>query len=238
MSTTTKSSSRSSTTRTTPSSTTTRSDTTSTQSSGSTEYSKKTKDKKHQDDENLEAELKAYEKGKKSARKRSKAKGTSVVPRAVEYPLDEMFPDMKLLLKRKKDWNFRDPDYIRAAFVESETGMMEEWKSHNAKIKLVPNADIQFKSNLSNDLKMRHLLRKIEKERREKRHLRKILRNFQNPPQFPPVQIFTNATAQLRQSFIRNNPNVPAFVVQHYARFKKPPFKTTKKEHHKVTRCG
>lgn len=181
---------------------------------------------------------KAHQKSKKPARKRSRAKGNVSVSKTMEYEIDEMLPNMKLLLKKRKDWNFRDPDYIRAAYIESETGIMEQWKSVNAKIKSVKNTDIQFKSNLNNDLKMRHLLRKIEKERMEKRKLRQILRNYQYPPQFPPVQIYTNATTQLRQSYIHNNPAVPAFVVQHFAKFRKPPFKTTKKTQYKVTRCG
>lgn len=234
MSTTKKSPTKRPTTSTTHRPTTKRVDKTSTLSPGSTKSSKDEERKPHQDNDEVEA----HQKSKKSTRKRSKAKGSFAVSKVMEYKIDEMFPDMKLLLKKKKDWNFRDPDYIRAAYVESETGMMTKWKSENAKINSVKNTDIQFKSNLTNDLKMRHLLRKIEKERREKRHLRQILRNFQNPPNFPPVQIFTNTTTQLRQSFIHNNPAVPAFVVQHFAKFKKPPFKTTKKEPHKVTRCG
>lgn len=176
----------------------------------------------------------------KAGRKRSRrAKSGGAVTKAMEYEMDEMIPNMKLLLKKRKEWNFRDPDYIRAAFVESETGIMTKWKSENARFRSSKsNVGTPFKSNLSNDLKMRHLLRKIEKERREKRKLARILRNYQYPPQFPPVQIYTNATTQLRQSFVRNNPPVPAYVVQHYSKYRKPPFKTTKKEHYKNTRCG
>lgn len=155
---------------------------------------------------------------------RKRYRSSVSLTKTMEFSLGEMFPDMSLLIrKKKKDWNFNDPDLIRALYVESETNLLSKWKARNAIIKSLPK--YTYKNNRLSRLRIEHLHLKKEKERRENERLEELLKLERGMPEFPVVQTLTNITTELRHTFCRNHPSVPRHVIEHYRRHRKPPFK-------------
>ncbi len=175
-----------------------------------------------EEEEKEDKNVARYSKGR-----RRRYKGS--VSRVMEYDLEEMFPDMSLLIRRKRDWDFHDPDLIRAIFVESETSILADWKAIHARIRLSKKPEYVVRNNRSNDLKLQFLRTKMEKERRENKKLERMVKLDRGMPTFPVVQMATNVTTQLRHSYSRNNPSVPGHYVQHFFKYKKPPFRYMRK---------
>lgn len=148
---------------------------------------------------------------------------------AMEYNLNKMFPDMSLLIQKKRNWDFQNLDLIRAMYVESETNILSSWKSLNAKLNPSKKPRIVLKNNKSNKLRTEFLRSKIEKERIKKKKYNQMLQVNLDKPYFPPVKTFTTVTAELRHSLIQNNPSVPDQYIKHFLKYKKPPFKIVQK---------
>lgn len=144
--------------------------------------------------------------------------------KTLKFSADEEFPNLNLLVRKKrKDWNFNDPDLIRALYVESETNLVSQWKAHNAIIK--SNTSQFFRHNRSSRLRHDHLLLKKQKERKQRLKLDGLLKLDRSVRDFRVVHTLTNATTLLRHSFCRNHPSVPRHVIEHYLHHHKPPFK-------------
>lgn len=159
----------------------------------------------------------------------SKKKSRHEVMRVLEYDYHEMIPDMTVLTTRKKrDWDFHDPDVIRAIYIESETNALTKWRAEHAKIDMRKHSAQEIRPNRSYNLRLR-LLRKKQAIEEKKTRLMEKMNDFERDvPQFDGT-LRSNMTDELRRDFIRNQPAIPSHYMDHYAKWGKPPFKTHKK---------
>lgn len=163
---------------------------------------------------------------KPSTKCTKKRPGEIEVMKPLEYDYHEMIPDMTVLTsKSRRDWDFHDPDVIRAIFVDYETNVLSHWKADHAKYPMHKRPKVEMQPNRSYNLRMHLLRKKREKEKRDIRLFEKMINFDREIPQFQG-NLRTNMTVELRRNFIRNQPAVPTHYMTHYARFGKPPFKT------------
>lgn len=154
------------------------------------------------------------------------------VTKVLEFDYSGMIPDMRVLrFKKKRNWDFHDPDVIRALYVEYETQAFSKWKVENLKIDLNNYPTPAIPTNRSYNLRMFSLRKKRAKVEKENRILERICNFNREIPRFEG-QLRSNMTEELRRDFIRNKPSVPAYYVDHFAKYGKPPFKS-----HKINRC-
>lgn len=145
----------------------------------------------------------------------------------LEYDLQDMYPEMAVLVqKTKRDWNYQDPDVIRAMWLESRTNILQEWKVKNAKIKSSKNATIEPVLNHTTQLRLESLKQKEEQRKAEFRKRLHMLAMGRMTPQFDTVKMATTNTVEMRHRYNRNNPPIPGYYIKHYDKFKKPPFIT------------
>lgn len=149
----------------------------------------------------------------------------TIINKVMEYDIKDMYPEMSVLVnKKKKEWDYQDPDIIRALWLESKTHVLAEWKVRNAKIK-TGKPSLEVRDNVTYTLRQEHLQNQAE--------LKKALeeREFETgeigreAPHFDSMQLVTNLTTEMRYKYNRNNPPVPSHYVEHFEKYKKPPFK-------------
>lgn len=145
------------------------------------------------------------------------------VKRSMEYALAEMYPEMQLLVDHKRrDWNFTDPDVIRALFLEAKTNAVASWKEGHSRFSMRKKPLLEIQETTASKLRRQQLETRQEKLQQEQQRLERIVNHRQ--PEFAEVKLATNLTTQLRYNYTRNNPAVPRHFLAHYERFKRPPF--------------
>lgn len=155
--------------------------------------------------------------------KKSKSRGRRIGP--LEYDLEDMYPEIGLLIRsRKKDWDFSDPDIIRALWLESRTNLLSDWRVGAAKINFKKNPAIEVRSTFAISLRNEYRIRKENQQRKEEEKEFSLINLGKENPVFGPVQIVSNLTTDMRFKYIRNNPPVPARYVEHFGKYRKPPF--------------
>lgn len=145
----------------------------------------------------------------------------------MEYDLEDMYPEIGILVsKSRREWNFHDPDIIRALWLESKTNVIEEWKIKHSKIAKgkEPNAEVVL--NHTAQLRLEFLKQKEEQRKAEYRKYHHAVAMGKLAPHFDTVKMATTHTTELRHKFNRNNPPIPSYYINHYNKYKKPPFKT------------
>ncbi|KAK7586032.1 hypothetical protein V9T40_003908 [Parthenolecanium corni] len=147
------------------------------------------------------------------------------VQRFMEYPLSDMHPQMHLLIEHKRrEWNYSDPDFIRALFLEAKTNALAEWRVGRAIVAKRKKPLIEVQETIASKLRRQQLEVRQEKLQNQQQ-LDERIHNHQQPD-FTEMKLATNVTTQLRYNYTRNNPPVPRHYLTHYERFKKPPFHT------------
>lgn len=164
--------------------------------------------------------------------RRKKRHTVQEVMNAMEYDHEDMHPDISLLVMPKRDMNFQDIDLIRAMYVESETNLLSRWKEENARRKPSGKPKIEIRYTKSDKLKKLYREFKLEKEKYERNKPKYIEKANLNPPKFASVLMPTTITAMYRFARSRNDPEVPKYFIQHYERYRKPPFKLLTKIRH------
>lgn len=143
----------------------------------------------------------------------------------LEYDIKHMYPEMNILIqKKKREWDFQDPDIIRALWLESKTNVLSEWKVRNAKINTGKPAN-EVRENVTFTLRQEHLKNKAELQKAVEEREFEMTETAREPPHFDSIQLATNLTTEMRYKYNRNNPTVPRNYVEHFEKFKKPPFK-------------
>lgn len=143
--------------------------------------------------------------------------------RSMEYPLADMYPEVQLLVDHKRrEWNYNDPDIIRALFLEAKTNAVSDWKVCRATFAKRKKPLLEVQETIASKLRRQQLETRQEKLQQEQQREERIHNHRQ--PDFAEVKLATNLTTQLRYNYTRNNPPVPRHFLAHYERFKKPPF--------------
>lgn len=144
-----------------------------------------------------------------------------MVSRALEYDLQDMYPEVTLLFEDKQSaWNCQDPAIIRAMWLESKTNILREWKFRNGKIKSKEKPKLEVKPTVTVTLRKQHL----EEQAKMKDWKEMYIPPGNDPPHYKQLQLPTNVTTEVRYNFTRNNPPVPSSYVLHYEKYKRPPF--------------
>lgn len=153
---------------------------------------------------------------------------------ALEYDLRRMYPEMSLLTETAKSkWNYQDPSVIRAIWIESKTNALAEWKTRFSKIKYLARPRIEVRPTVATEARKR--FRRLQDEKRFKGDADDKWAKAaaatadgwtaRNAPEFQSVEIVSNATTDMRLKFNKNNPPVPRYYIEHFHRYKKPPFR-------------
>lgn len=146
----------------------------------------------------------------------------------LEYHLKDMYPELGLLTAAaRREWDYGDPELIRALWLETRTNALDEWRIRNAKIKRRREPTIAVHGTKTTKLRLEHKRKKegVHYER-EKGLFSSGWRPVYRSPKFLPVQVANNTTNELRINYKRNNPNVPHYYIEHFHKYKRPPFKT------------
>ncbi len=152
-------------------------------------------------------------------------KRRNAVKRAMEYDLKDMYPEVNILIERnRRKWDFRDPDIIRAIWVEAKTNALAEWKVRHAIVAKRKKPAMEVQYNTTTELRKKFLQDQRERERKEREQNKRIHRT--ELPEFDEVKLATNIATQIRYDYNRNNPPVPYYIVTHYHKYKRPPFTT------------
>ncbi|XKL67785.1 hypothetical protein PGB90_003276 [Kerria lacca] len=143
----------------------------------------------------------------------------------MEYDLKDMYPEIGLLTENtKREWNYHNPEIIRAIWLESKTNVLYEWKIKYGKIKQKSKPTIEVRD--TNATNIRREYRKLKEEKRLKDEEKTFAqRNRMRSPNFKAVEIVSNATTDMRLKYNKNDPNVPKYYVEHFQKYKKPPFR-------------
>lgn len=147
-------------------------------------------------------------------------------PRHLEYELRHMYPEMRPLTEgRRRDWDFRDPNLIRALWLESKTQALAEWKCRHGRVAAARRPKIEVRGTHTTEARLE--FRRQQQRRREQRIEQEVwaLRVAGQAPTFEAVEIASNATTDMRLQFKRNDPPVPRYYIEHFHRYKKPPFR-------------
>ncbi len=149
-----------------------------------------------------------------------------LVKRVMEYDLQDMYPEMSVLTeKKKREWDYQDPETIRALWLESKTNALAEWKVKYLTIKKARKPTIEVRDTTAHALRLEYFKNKAETDKAaEEKDLRMIERGRESP-KFDEVKLPTNTTTDMRYKYTRNNPPVPGYYLQHFEQHKKPPFK-------------
>lgn len=144
----------------------------------------------------------------------------------LEYDIGQMYPEMEVLVEKKRsEWNYLDERVIRALWLETRTNVLDGWKQRTAKFgargkkRPVVEPRLNHVAELRLEYRAQQLERKQADDRRNER-----LRVGNDRPHFGPVTMATNTAAVMRHQFNRNDPPVPSRYLQHYDRFRRPPF--------------
>lgn len=159
------------------------------------------------------------------AKFRQKASGPRVQP-VLEYELKDMYPEMSLLTdKKRSDWNFQDPNLIRAMWLESKTNILREWKFKYGRVTHKSKPKIEVRGTITTEARMDY--RRKQEQEREKQIEKEVyeLQVAREAPDFEPVEIASNFTTDMRLKFNKNDPTVPRYYLEHFQKYKKPPFR-------------
>lgn len=178
-----------------------------------------------QDDESLPDGEESLQDAEES---RSTPKPKPKRPKGVlEYDLSEMYPEIDILIKTsRREWNYNDPDIIRAMWLESKTNVLQEWKVRNARIDKKKEPSVQVLLNHTAQLRLERQKQKEEQRKADFRKHHHMIAMGKLAPHFDTVKMATTTTVEMRYKFNRNNPPIPGYYINHYDRYKKPPFKT------------
>lgn len=155
--------------------------------------------------------------------KRTPKKGLSL-----EYNLKDMYPELGLLTAgTRREWDYGDPELIRALWLETRTNALNEWRIRYAKIKRRKEPTIAVHGTKTTRLRLGQKRKKEGVDYECEKGLCSIgWRPVYRSPNFLPVQVANNTTNELRINFKRNNPNLPHYYIEHFHKYKRPPFKT------------
>ncbi|XP_065211249.1 nucleolin-like [Planococcus citri] len=154
-----------------------------------------------------------------------KGKKRKTVKPVMEYDVQDMYPEINILIqKKKREWDFQDPDIIRALWLETKTLALAEWKVRNAKIK-IDKPSLEARDNMTANLRLEFLKHKAELQQALEERNFEMTEASRDPPHFDAIQLATNLTTDMRYKYNRNNPPVPSHYIEHFEKFKKPPFK-------------
>lgn len=143
----------------------------------------------------------------------------------MEYDLEHMYPEINILVRNKKrDWDFSDPDVIRALWLETKTGALADWRVRAAKIDFRKNPKIEVRSTSAETLKKEYLTKKAVEARKLEENEFFLVNAGKAEPNFGPINIVSNLTTDMRFKYIRNNPPVPGRFIEHFSKYGKPPF--------------
>lgn len=160
------------------------------------------------------------------AKFRQKPSGPQVKP-VLEYDLKEMYPEMSMLTEKKRnDWDFQDPNLIRALWLESKTNVLREWKFKYGRVSHKTKPKIEVRGTVTTEARME--FRRKQEQEREQRIEKEVfeLRLATQAPEFETVEIASNLTTDMRLKFNKNDPTVPRYYLEHFQKYKKPPFRT------------
>lgn len=158
---------------------------------------------------------------KSSGKKTKKKKPKQLASRILEYDIEDMYPEIDLLINKKKhEWDFQDPAIIRALWLESKTNVLADWRMKNSKFDSRKKPALEVRNTLAFTLRKDHRQEKVQQKEEDSQQV--AVGN--DPPVYKAVQLPTNLTMEVRYNFVRNNPPVPRWYVEHFQTYKKPPF--------------
>lgn len=170
-----------------------------------------TDEEKEKEDETKDAEI-----TKSETPVKKKFKGI------LEYDLSDMYPELSTLtLTQKRNWNFSDPEIIRAIWLETKTNALAKWKMKYSKI--IKKKDPSIPVQVNHAMQLRNEYRQAQKER-EREEILLEHEIGKDAPQFNELRLPTTITAQMRYRLNRDNPPVPECYIRHFAKYRKPPF--------------
>ncbi len=147
-------------------------------------------------------------------------------PNVLEYDLKDMYPEVDVLVvKKKKDWDFTDPNLIRAIWLEGRTNAVAEWKVRFGKIRKPGKPKIPVLMNNAAQLRLEFQKEKIEREKTKSEKESYLLTLGKDAPEYTSTRVSTNTTAEMRYRYTRNEPPVPGYYINHFSKYKKPPFR-------------
>lgn len=156
----------------------------------------------------------------------AKKKKQNLIKRVMEYDLTEMYPEMSVLTEKKRsEWDYQDPETIRALWLESKTNVLSEWKVRYLTIKKSRKPQIEVRDTTAHTLRVEHLKNKEENEKNAEQKDLQMIEKGRESPKFDEVKLPTNTTTDMRYKYTRNNPPVPRYYIEHFNKHKKPPFK-------------
>lgn len=156
----------------------------------------------------------------------AKKKKQNLIKRVMEYDLSEMYPEMSVLTeKKKREWDYQDPETIRALWLESKTNVLYEWKVRYLHIKKNKKPQIDVRDTTAHTLRVEHLKNKEENAKNAEQKDLQMIERGRESPRFDEVKLPTNTTTDMRYKYTRNNPPVPRYYLEHFDKHKKPPFK-------------
>lgn len=168
-------------------------------------------EEKEEEEENKDAEV-----TKSETPVKKKFKGL------LEYDLSDMYPELSTLTQtQKRNWNFSDPELIRAIWLETKTNALAKWKMKYSKI--IKKKDPSIPVQINHAMQLRKEYRQAQKER-EKEQMLIEHEIGKDAPQFNELRLPTTITAQMRYRLNRDNPPVPESYIRHFAKYRKPPF--------------
>lgn len=144
-----------------------------------------------------------------------------MVSRALEYDLQDMYPEITLLFEDKQSaWNCQDPATIRAMWLESRTNILRDWKFRNGRIHSKEKPKLEVKPTMTVTLRKQFHHEKAKEQDWKEMYIPP----GNDAPQYHELALPTNKTTELRYNFIRNNPPIPEAYVLHYEKYRRPPF--------------
>lgn len=156
----------------------------------------------------------------------AKKKKQNLIKGVMEYDLSDMYPEMSVLTeKKRREWDYQDPETIRAIWLESKTNVLYEYKVRYLHVKKHKKPQIEVRETTAHTLRVEHQRNKAEKAKNDEQKDLEMIEKGRESPKFDEVKLPTNATTDMRYKYIRNNPPVPRYYLEHFNKHKKPPFK-------------
>lgn len=155
-----------------------------------------------------------------------KKKKQNLIKKVMEYDLSDMYPEMSVLTeKKKREWDYQNPEIIRALWLESKTNVLFEYKVLYLHVKKHRKPQIEVRDTTTHSLRVEYLKNKEEKARIAEQKDLHIIEKGRESPVFDQVKLPTNTTTDMRYRYTRNNPPVPSYYLEHFKKHKRPPFK-------------
>lgn len=175
-------------------------------------------DEKMDDGEDSATSLKT----KAAIGKSHKVRGT----RHLSFDISGMYPEMNTLTdKKRSEWNYNDPETIRALWLETYTNALSEWKMKFTTIKKRKKPSFEVRETAAQILRTDYIKTKKQMAILNRERYERTVAKGGQPVKFQEVRLPTNVATEMRYKFSRNNPPVPKYYMEHFGTYRKPPFR-------------